>query len=70
MAATHILVIGRITKSHTSLRVAPHNPEVAAQLNAYLERGLCEAAFEEFAAAEADDYEDYLDEIDWIRHGC
>ena len=69
MAATHILAVGRITKSHTSLRVAPHNPDTAAQLDAYLEWGLCDAEFEEFAAAEAEDYEDYLDEIDWIRRG-
>lgn len=90
MTATHLLAIGRMSKGHTSLRVAPHTPEAAAQLNAYLEESLCKPGltdyvpmapidndfapdwqrFLQYAAAEADDYEEYLNEIEWIRKGC
>lgn len=90
MAVTHIFAIGRISKGHASLRVAPTNSEAASQLNAYLEESLCTPwlttclpmasiscaftpdgqRFSQSEAEEADDYEDYLDEIEWIRKGC
>lgn len=90
MASIHILAIGRMSKNHTSLCVAPNTPETATQLNAYLEESLCKPGLddytstaphdptftpnrqglEEYAAAEADDYEDYLEDIDWLQRNC
>jgi len=67
MAATHILAVGKFSKGHASLRVAPHTPQAAAELEAYLEQSVGQWTLVDCVLAEAcepdfsieDDYDTY-----------
>lgn len=49
---------------------APHAYSRAVDDSAWREEIEAEMALHDTIEAEADDYADYLDEIEWLRHGC
>lgn len=81
MASQHILATGKISKWGSSIRIAPHTDQAAADLGTILERGMDDEAWRKEVehglsildtledAATADLIEAREDESFW-RNGC
>lgn len=69
MAATHILAVGKLSKGHNRLVVAPHDATTAAELTSYLEQDSCKPLQDLIDyCAEAQELEDDIaDRLFWAR---